>query len=160
MVSKRARRNCTIETISCFVRSGPPWSIFFGLHEDNVGHDAPVWSQIPPSPILLKEAAATSMMHLKVTGKGTLPVWSQILPSPILFKEVTATENLCLLDDFLVTKSFINRRITDLQGWKTFTPVGRMESECSTAFQSRGTPLFLRGEEIDLLFLATIEKAR
>ena len=31
-------------------------------------------------------------------------------------------------------------------------PVGRVESECSTTFQPQGTPLFSRGEEVDLLF--------
>ena len=35
-------------------------------------------------------------------------------PSPIFFKEVTTTENSCSLDDFLVAKSPIKRRITAL----------------------------------------------
>jgi len=34
---------------------------------------------------------------------------------------------------------------------KTFAPVGRIESECSLAFRPRETPLFSRGEEVDLL---------
>jgi len=60
-----------METISGFVRSGPPWSII-SLHPDNVRRDAPVWSQILPSPILFKEVTATSTMHLKVTGKENI----------------------------------------------------------------------------------------
>ena len=44
------------------------------MHPDNVGHDAPVWSQILPSPILFTEVTAMSTMHLKVTGKRILPV--------------------------------------------------------------------------------------
>ena len=53
MVSKRVRMICTMETISGFVRSGSPWSII-GLHPDNVGDNAPVWSQILFLPILRK----------------------------------------------------------------------------------------------------------
>ena len=53
MVSKKARMVYTTKTISGFARSGPPWSII-GLYLDNVGHDAPLWSQILPSPILFK----------------------------------------------------------------------------------------------------------
>jgi len=54
--------------------------------------------------------------YLKVTGKGVSPVRSWILPSPILFKEVTAAKNPCSLDDFLLAKSSIKRRITALWG--------------------------------------------
>ena len=100
MVSKRARRIYTTETISGFVRSGPPWSII-GLHPDNVEHDASVWSQVLPSPILFKEVTTTSTMHLKVTGKKISLVRSRILPSPILFKEVTSTRNPCSLEQNL-----------------------------------------------------------
>ena len=97
IVSRRARGICIKETISGFVRPEPPWSII-GLHPDNVGHDASVWSQILPSPILFKKVIAMSTMHLKVTGKGTSPVRSRILPSSILFKKVTAMRNSCSLE--------------------------------------------------------------
>ena len=52
--------------------------------------------------------------HLKATGKGMSPVRSQILPSPILFKKVTTMKNSCSLDNFLIEKSFIKRRIIAL----------------------------------------------
>ena len=104
-----------------FIKYGPPWSII-GLHSDNVRHDAPVWSRILPSLILFKEVTITNMLYLKVTRRRTLPVWSRILPSPILFKKVTATENPCSLDDFLMAKYSIKRRITALSGRRVAGP--------------------------------------
>ena len=113
IVSKRARGICRTKTKIGFVSFGPPWSII-GSHSDNVRHDAPVWSRILPSLILFKKVTATSMLYLKILRRRTLPVWFRILSSSILFNEVTATENLYSLDDFLVVKSSIKRRITIL----------------------------------------------
>jgi len=59
---------------------------------------------------------------------------------------------------YLVARSFIKRRITGLWG-RTFTHVGQMQSEYSTVFWPQEIPLFSRGEEVDLLFLAIVEKA-
>jgi len=67
MVSKRARKICATETISGFVRSGPLWSII-GLHPDNVGHDAPVWSQILPSHNLIQ--GSDNNEHDTLEGHG------------------------------------------------------------------------------------------
>jgi len=75
-------------------------------HQDIIGHDAPVMSQILPD--------HCEHGTLKVMGKRTSPVRSRILPSPILFKEVTTTKNSCSLDDFLVVELPIKRRIMAL----------------------------------------------
>ena len=70
------------------------------------------------------------MAPLKVTGKRRSPVRFWILPSSILLKKVTATKNLCSLDDFLVVKMLIKRRITalcrpshQLVGWHQNVPL-------------------------------------
>jgi len=54
------------------------------------------------------------------------------------------------LDDFLVAELPIKRKIMTLV--KIFAPVGQVESECSLVSRPRETPLFSRGEEVDLLF--------
>jgi len=100
--------------------------------------------------------ASLRRWHQKRRGGS---VWSRILPSLILFKEMTTTKNTCSLDDFLVVRYSIKQRIKTLWGRKIFTLVGRVESECSTAFRPRETLLFSRGEKVDLLFLVTVEKA-
>jgi len=78
------------------------------------GRRKPVWFQILFSPIFLKGATSTSMMHLKVTRKGMPLVRSRIHPSPILLKKVTAMKNSCSLDDFLTARSSIKRNIMTL----------------------------------------------
>ena len=50
--------------------------------------------------------------NLKVTGKGMSPLRSRILSSPVSFKEVITIKNPCSLNDFLVAKYSIKRRIT------------------------------------------------
>ena len=137
MALKRERGICMMRIKTGFVSFGPLWSII-GLHPNNIRRDAPVWPQILPSPILFKEATATSMMHLKVTGKGTSPVKSQILPSPILFKEVTSTKNPCSLDDFVVAKSSIKWRMMTLKGRKPL---------CQFVRWNQNVPLHLDLEE-------------
>jgi len=112
----------------------------------------------PPFTNLIQGSDCNEHDAFEGHGKETLPACSRILPSPILFKKVTMIENSCTLDDFLVAKSPIKWNIMALWGRGIFMPVGQVESECSTAFRSRRTPLFSRGEEVDLLFLATIEK--
>ena len=114
MISKRARRICTTEIISGFVRFGPSWSII-GFHLDNVGHDAPVWSQIFPSLILFKEVTTTSTMRLKVTKKRTSLVQFWILSSPILFKEVTTTNMMRL--------KVTGKRTSLVQFWVLSSPI-------------------------------------
>ena len=97
-----------------------------------------------------------SMAHLKVTGKED--VTSNVLDPPFtnLFKEVITTKNLCSLDDFLVMELPIKRRITALV--KTFAPVSWVESECFLTFRPRKTPLFLRGEKVNLLFPVIVKR--
>ena len=80
------------------------------------------------------------MVLLQVTRKRTSPVRSQILPSPILLSEVTSRKNPYSLDDFLVVEVYIN------EGLRA-TPVGRVESDCSSAFRPRETPLFSVNDE-------------
>ena len=73
-------------------------------HQDILGHDAPVMSQILPD----------HNEHSAFEGHGKEDVTSKVLPSPILFKEVTATKNPCSLDDFLMVELPIKRRIMAL----------------------------------------------
>ena len=120
MVSKRARRICTTETISGFVRLDFPGVLLvctrimldtmhqYGLRSsiqsctnDSNEQDAleghwktsPIRSRILSSPILFREVTTMS--------KRTLPVWSRILLLPILFRKVTATRKQCLMEQNL-----------------------------------------------------------
>ena len=81
------------------------------------------------------------MVFLQVTRKRTSPVRSRILPSLILPPEVTSTKNSCSLDNFLVVEMFINEGL-----WPT--PVGQVESECSSEFRPQEAPLFLVSDEL------------
>jgi len=65
-------------------------------HQDIIGHDALLRSQILPDHN--EHGAFKGHVKEDVTSKVSDP------PSPILFKEVTATKNSCSLDDFLVAE--------------------------------------------------------
>jgi len=75
-----------------------------------------------------------SRWHLKVTGKRTSLVQSRIHPSPILFKEVTTTRNPCSLEQNLL----LSEGSRPYAGRGLSCSIGRVESECSTAFWPRG----------------------
>ena len=71
-------------------------------------------------------------------GPGKKDVTCKVSDSPFtsLTLEVTSTKNSCSLDGFLVVEMFVNEGL-----WPT--PVDRVESEGSAAFQPQETPLFL-----------------